>query len=110
MSTLLGRWCLSGLAIFAAPGFSVAEVQVAAGERAITVVDGDDIAFSRVENAEEFSQSRVAQIAQDDRGFMWFGTQYGLIRFDGYGHTVFAPDARAPNRLSGVFVNAIRKD
>ena len=117
LSALLVRWCLSALVLLAAPCFCVSaasqpilQAHIATDLRPITVVDGDDIAFSRVENAEEFSQSRVAQIAQDDRGFMWFGTQYGLIRFDGYGHAVFAPDARAPNRLSGVFVHAMRKD
>ena len=117
LSALLERWRLSALVLLAAPCFCVSaasqpilQAHIATDLRPITVVDGDDIAFSRVENAEEFSQSRVAQIAQDDRGFMWFGTQYGLIRFDGYGHTVFAPDARAPNRLSGVFVHAMRKD
>ncbi|MBB6092021.1 hypothetical protein HNQ60_000867 [Povalibacter uvarum] len=63
-----------------------------------------------MENAEGFSQSRVGQITQDDKGFMWFGTQYGLIRFDGYGYTAFAPDARTQNQLSGVFIHAILKD
>ena len=78
--------------------------------RSITLVEGDDIAFRHAENAEEFSQSRVGQIAQDDKGFMWFGTQYGLYRFDGHDRTTFAPDARATNRLSGVFVHAMLKD
>ncbi len=76
----------------------------------LTIVEGDDIAFNRIDNTEEFSQSRVAQIAQDDLGFMWFGTAYGLDRFDGYGYTVFAGNARAPNQLSGVYVSAITKD
>jgi ligand-binding sensor domain-containing protein/signal transduction histidine kinase len=83
---------------------------VAPEPRVITIVEGDDIAFSRVENAEEFSRSRVAQIAQDDKGFMWFGTAYGLNRFDGYGYTLFAGNSRVPNQLSGVYVSAIAKD
>ncbi len=90
-------------ALLAAPCFST-EPHV------IPIVEGDDIAFSRVENTEEFSQSRVAQIAQDDKGFMWFGTAYGLNRFDGYGHTVFAGDSQARSQLSGVYVSAITKD
>ena len=103
--------------LLAAPGLSTGAdiqsptpVQVAPASHPITLVEGDDIAFSRVENTEEFSQSRVAQIAQDDRGFMWFGTAYGLIRFDGYGHTVFAGHSRARNQLGGVYVSAIAKD
>jgi hypothetical protein len=32
---------------------------------AMTLVEGDDIAFSRVENAQEFLPARVGQISQD---------------------------------------------
>lgn len=88
----------------------VTHARVAAESRVMTVIEGDDIAFSRVENTQEFSQSRVGQIAQDDLGFMWFGTQYGLYRFDGYSHRVFAADPHAGNQLSGVFVYAIYND
>ncbi len=35
------------------------------------------------------SQSSTNCIAQDKYGFMWFGTQDGLNRFDGYGFTIF---------------------
>jgi len=83
---------------------------VAPAPHLISIVEADDIAFSPVENTAEFSQSRVAQIAQDDKGFMWFGTAYGLNRFDGYGYTVFAGNSRARNQLSGVYVSAIAKD
>lgn len=94
----------------AATGQPVPEARIAEEPRTITIVEGDDIAFSRVANAEEFSQSRVGQIAQDDQGFMWFGTQSGLHRFDGYSHTAFAPDARSRNQVRGAFVYALHKD
>jgi len=41
---------------------------------------------------------------------MWFGTQYGLNRYDGYDFKVFVPDPRNPNSLSGVFISALFKD
>lgn len=88
----------------------VLEARIAKEPLTITIVEGDDIAFSRVANAEEFSQSRVGQIAQDDKGFMWFGTQSGLHRFDGYSHTAFAADARSRNHVRGAFVYALHKD
>ncbi|MBD9434801.1 hypothetical protein IB223_01745 [Pseudoxanthomonas sp. PXM03] len=78
--------------------------------RPMTIVEGDDIAFGRVENAQEFLPARVGQIRQDDRGFMWFGTQYGLYRFDGYGHIAFSADPDDANQPGGVFVYAIHKD
>jgi len=98
-----------GLCLLSLPCFGGA-AGITTQTRTIALIDGDDIAFRRAENAEEFSQSRVGQIAQDRQGFLWFGTQYGLNRFDGYSHLVFAPDARATKRLSGVFVNALLDD
>lgn len=110
------EWLL-GLMLLTAPGATLgtqnraeSRAQIAMETHTITVVDGDDIAFRRADNAEEFSRSRVGQIAQDGKGFLWFGTQYGLYRFDGYSHIAFAPDARATTRLSGVFVNAMLHD
>ena len=46
----------------------------------LPVIDGKDIRFARLSTAEGLSQTRVAQIVQDDQGFIWFGTQYGLNR------------------------------
>ncbi|MGQ1787995.1 two-component regulator propeller domain-containing protein [Saccharicrinis sp. GN24d3] len=37
------------------------------------------------------SQNEVTSIAQDIYGFMWFGTQGGLNRFDGYYFQQFKP-------------------
>ena len=41
---------------------------------------------------------------------MWFGTAYGLNRYDGYSFKVFAHDPGNPDSLSGVFVTALFKD
>ncbi|MCP4219111.1 MAG: hypothetical protein GY765_31035, partial [bacterium] len=40
--------------------------------------------FDRITTTHGLSQSVVAAIHRDSRGFMWFGTQNGLNRFDGY--------------------------
>jgi PAS domain S-box-containing protein len=76
----------------------------------LPVVDGKDIRFTRLSTAEGLSQTKVAQIVQDDQGFMWFGTQYGLNRYDGYNFKLFVHEPRKPNSLSGVYVNALFKD
>lgn len=111
---ILRRVLYLGLALSASPCFAAGLAEnrppIATETRTVTVVDGDDIAFRRADNAEKFSQSRVGQIAQDGKGFMWFGTQYGLYRFDGYDHVAFAPDARTTSPLSGVFVHAMLSD
>jgi ligand-binding sensor domain-containing protein/signal transduction histidine kinase len=76
----------------------------------LPVVDGTDIRFRRVSAATGPSLTRVASIVQDNQGFMWFGTQYGLHRFDGYNFKVFIHDPQNAKSLSGVVVNALFKD
>src|SRR5260370_36124320 len=73
----------------------------------LPVSSGRDIRFKRLSTTEGLSQVKVGQILQDDQGFMWFGTQYGLNRFDGYNFKVFVHDPRDPNSLSGVYVSAL---
>jgi len=53
------------------------------------------------------SQATVNVSFQDSLGFMWFGTQEGLNRFDGYEFTVFQPRHDSPSSISHDFVRAI---
>src|SRR5580658_2067279 len=55
----------------------------------LTLIDGSDIRFSRLPSTEGLSQTRVSTIVQDNLGFLWFATQYGLNRYDGYRFKVF---------------------
>lgn len=48
--------------------------------------------FSTIGREEGLPHSNVTSIIQDDIGFMWFGTQDGLTRYDGYNLKVFRPD------------------
>jgi PAS domain S-box-containing protein len=77
---------------------------------ALPVVDEKDIRFTRLSTDEGLSQTKVTQIVQDDQGFMWFSTQYGLDRYDGYNFKLFVHDPRKPNSLSGVYIRALFKD
>src|SRR5260370_29129367 len=76
----------------------------------LPIVDGGDLRFARLSTDEGLSQTKVTHIVQDDQGFMWFGTQYGLNRFDGYSFKLFVHDPRNPHSLSGVYVSALFKD
>lgn len=49
---------------------------------------------------EGLSQSIVEAIHQDRRGFLWFATEDGLNRWDGYRFTVFRNDAGDARTLS----------
>jgi ligand-binding sensor domain-containing protein len=74
------------------------------------VVSGSDISFKELTNVRGLSQTRVLQIVQDDQGFMWFGTQYGLDRYDGYEFKVFTPVPGRVNSLSGAYIYSLFKD
>ncbi len=68
------------------------------------------IMFSHLTQEDGLSQNTVLCIIQDARGFMWFGTQEGLNRYDGYGFTVFRNDPRVQASLSGSFVTFLAVD
>ena len=76
----------------------------------LPIIDGGDFRFTRISTADGLSQTKVDRIVQDDQGFMWFGTQYGLNRYDGYNFKVFAHDPGDPNSLSGVYIRTLFKD
>ena len=46
------------------------------------------------------SQSIVNAMTQDRRGFMWFVTEDGLNRYDGYTFKIFKPDPKDPHSLA----------
>lgn len=48
-----------------------------------------DISFTRFSLEDGLSQSTVLDILQDNYGSIWFATQDGLNKFDGYGFTVY---------------------
>src|SRR2546430_2201238 len=48
-----------------------------------------DNRFLRVSTAEGASKTKVDSMVQDDAGFMWFGTHFGLYRYDGYVFKLF---------------------
>jgi ligand-binding sensor domain-containing protein len=56
------------------------------------------------------SQAVVNSIEQDDKGWMWFATDDGLNRFDGYSFTSFKFDKSGPNQFHDNFVQRLFKD
>jgi signal transduction histidine kinase/ligand-binding sensor domain-containing protein len=97
----------AGIALIAGP--SVAS-QLRIVTRPMPVIEGRGLAFQKLAASTGLSQTRVAQITQDSHGFLWFGTQYGLARFDGYRTRVFKHEPGHPASLSCVFVHALFRD
>ena len=58
--------------------------------------DGTPVRFTTLGTRDGLSQSSVNCIFRDSDGFMWFGTQDGLNRYDGYSFTVYRHDPANP--------------
>jgi len=71
---------------------------------------GQHLRFERISLEQGLSQSTVFSMLQDSQGFMWFGTEYGLNKYDGYTFTVYKHDPEEPNSLSGNWVSALLED
>ena len=54
--------------------------------------------------------NNIETIFQDSQGFIWIGTQNGLIRYDGYEMTQFNRDGDEASRISHDFVQEIFED
>ncbi len=68
----------------------------------------EQVHFRRL--SEGLSQATVNTIVQDRRGFMWFGTQDGLNRFDGYSFTIFRHNPSDTNSIPDNYIWTMAED
>lgn len=68
------------------------------------------IRFEHISLEKGLSQSSVHCILQDSKGFMWFGTEDGLNKYDGYDFKVYKYDDRDKNSLSDNFIWTVYED
>ncbi len=68
------------------------------------------VAFEHISVEHGLSQSSVNCILQDDKGFLWFGTNDGLNKYDGYSFTVYGAGEDTANSLSHDTITAIVED
>jgi signal transduction histidine kinase/ligand-binding sensor domain-containing protein len=59
----------------------------------------DTLYFRHFSTAQGLSHNDVTSIVQDSLGFMWYGTQSGLNKFDGYGFVTYKHDPKNKNSL-----------
>ena len=65
--------------------------------------------FKHITNEEGLSTNYVTTIIQDDIGFMWFGTQDGLNKYDGHNFTIFKNDPTTQNSLSSSEITCLKQ-
>ena len=66
--------------------------------------------FKHYSVKEGISQSVIICIFQDTEGFIWFGTQYGLNKFDGYAFEKYLNDPDDSTTISSNWIYAITED
>jgi ligand-binding sensor domain-containing protein len=64
--------------------------------------------FKHITSEDGLSTNFVKTIIQDDLGFMWFGTQDGLNKYDGYQIKVFKNDPTNLHSISCSDVTALK--
>lgn len=68
------------------------------------------VQFEHINLENGLSQGSVYCVLQDQKGFLWFGTQDGLNKYDGYQFTVYRHNKYDSNSLSDNCINAIHED
>ncbi|MBI9065712.1 MAG: response regulator [Salinivirgaceae bacterium] len=69
-----------------------------------------DYIFEKYSITKGLSHNNVYVIFQDKSGYLWFGTQDGLNKFDGYNFTVFRREAGNLNSLASANFGKIHQD
>ena len=66
--------------------------------------------FARLDNTNGLSNNQIKCIFKDSRGFMWFGTNYGLNRYDGYRVKIYKSVKNDTTSLNSNSINDIQED
>ncbi len=66
--------------------------------------------FTQITPRNGLSNSEITSIMQDSKGFMWFGTDDGLNKFDGYDITVYKYNSQLHNTIGGNSIRCLFED
>jgi diguanylate cyclase (GGDEF)-like protein len=95
----------------AARGFALLALALltglAEGARAADPSRAGLVSFRRAPIPDEVPAHLSTALAQDRQGFLWIGTQAGLVRFDGSRFKVFRSDPDDPATLGGSYVRSL---
>jgi ligand-binding sensor domain-containing protein len=70
----------------------------------------DEIKFEHFTTKDGLPDLTVNCILQDHLGYLWFGTDNGLVKYDGYSMTFYRPQPNDSNSLSQHKVKVIYED
>ncbi len=73
----------------------------------VPFANGQKLKFSRLTSEDGLSQSSVNCVIEDDAGYIWFGTQDGLNRYDGYKFTVYRNTPGDPTTINDKYIRCL---
>jgi hypothetical protein len=76
----------------------------------VSTIHAQTLSFHHLTADNGLSIGFVFCMYQDSRGFMWFGGDGGLLRFDGINCKNYSVDPNDPNSLKGIHVMKILED
>jgi ligand-binding sensor domain-containing protein len=77
----------------------------------VTISRGQSpVLFDRLDKVKGLENRSITSVIQDDLGFIWFGSQDGLIRFDGYEIKIFKNNLKDKNSIADNNIRALAKD
>ena len=85
-------------------------VLIALPADAVTTQVRRNVQFNNLTTEAGLSAEHVHDVVQDRQGYIWFASQAGLNRFDGYEIVVFENDPTVVTTLSNNFVRALYVD
>ncbi len=66
--------------------------------------------FEEIYTKDRYTKSSIYAIYQDSEDFLWFGSQEGLFRYNGYELKIYKNDPFNPSTLSDNWIQAITED
>ncbi len=79
-------------------------------EQALTRQAGQRLKFEHINTDDGLSSNTVRCILQDSEGFIWFGTDAGLNKYNGYNFTYYYHEPKDSNSLLNSYINSIQED
>ncbi|PJA98495.1 MAG: hypothetical protein CO128_07035 [Ignavibacteriales bacterium CG_4_9_14_3_um_filter_30_11] len=74
------------------------------------IAQSNHLKFTHLFSEHGLSQNTVHSILQDSRGFMWFATEDGLDRYDGYNFKIYKNNPQDNSSISDNFIWTIYED
>jgi len=80
------------------------------GFAAVAAQPARSLQFEQLSVADGLAQESILSMVQDGDGFMWFGSQTGLSRFDGYRVTTYRNEPGNPRSMINNWVRVLHVD